>query len=246
MSESEYKLRLAQNLIGRGKVSRRDFIQLGLKAGLTVAAADTLFVSVARAEPQRGGFAKLGMAHGATTDSIDPAGYPDTFTQTAFSGAMSNSLTEVDAKGSIQPDLAESFETSDEATTWVFKLRKGATFHNGKTVTADDVGARPDRTGRDPEAPYAAATRIRSQLHFHHARHRDGAGDRRRNCRHASRQSRRAGAQDRNPDAAACSVYRTASLLRAGDGSRLADEAAGSPGAQAGRRGELKSQHSYE
>ncbi|RWO56708.1 ABC transporter substrate-binding protein [Mesorhizobium sp.] len=141
MSESEYKLRLAQNLIGRGKVSRRDFIQLGLAAGLTVAAGDKLFVTVARAEPQRGGFAKLGMAHGATTDSIDPAGYLDTFTQTAFSGAMSNSLTEVDAKGSIQPDLAESFETSDDATTWVFKLRKGATFHNGKTVTADDVVA---------------------------------------------------------------------------------------------------------
>ncbi|WP_287180474.1 ABC transporter substrate-binding protein [Mesorhizobium sp.] len=98
-------------------------------------------MTVARAEPQRGGFAKLGMAHGATTDSIDPAGYLDTFTQTAFSGAMSNSLTEVDAKGSIQPDLAESFETSDDATTWVFKLRKGATFHNGKTVTADDVVA---------------------------------------------------------------------------------------------------------
>ncbi|TIU09663.1 MAG: twin-arginine translocation signal domain-containing protein, partial [Mesorhizobium sp.] len=49
VSESEYKLRLAQDLIGRGKVSRRDFIHLGLAAGLTVAAANTLFVSVARA-----------------------------------------------------------------------------------------------------------------------------------------------------------------------------------------------------
>lgn len=139
MSESEYKLGIAQSLIGGGKVSRRDFIHLGLAAGLTVAAADRLFVSTARAEPMQGGFAKLGMAHGATTDSIDPAGYPDTFTQTAFSGSLSNSLTEVDAKGNVQPDLAESFETSDGAKTWAFKLRKGATFHNGKTVTADDV-----------------------------------------------------------------------------------------------------------
>ncbi|MER8842679.1 ABC transporter substrate-binding protein [Mesorhizobium sp. M0913] len=123
----------------RGKISRRDFINLGLAAGLTVTAADKLFVSTARAEPLQGGFAKLGMAHGATTDSIDPAGYPDTFTQTAFSGSMSNSLTEVDAKGNVQPDLAESFESSDGAKTWVFKLRKGASFHNGKNVTADDV-----------------------------------------------------------------------------------------------------------
>jgi peptide/nickel transport system substrate-binding protein len=141
MSESEYKLRLAQNMIGRGKVSRRDFIHLGLAAGLTIAAADKLFVSVARAAPQQGGFAKLGMAHGATTDSIDPAGYPDTFTQCAFYGALSNALMEVDAKGGIQPDLAESVESSDGAKTWVFKLRKGATFHNGKSVTADDVVA---------------------------------------------------------------------------------------------------------
>jgi peptide/nickel transport system substrate-binding protein len=40
MSESEYKLKLALGAIGRGKVSRREFIQLALAAGLTVAAAD--------------------------------------------------------------------------------------------------------------------------------------------------------------------------------------------------------------
>ena len=39
------------------------------------------------------------------------------------------------------PDLAESFEPADDAKTWVFKIRKGVTFHNGKTVTADDVVA---------------------------------------------------------------------------------------------------------
>ena len=46
---------------------------------------------------------------------------------------MSNSLTEIDAKGNVVPDLAESFEPSDGAKKWVFKLRKGVTFHNGKT-----------------------------------------------------------------------------------------------------------------
>ena len=52
---------------------------------------------------------------------------------------MSNSLTEVDAKGEIQPDLAESFEAADGAKRWIFKIRKGATFHDGKTVTPEDV-----------------------------------------------------------------------------------------------------------
>ncbi len=56
-------------------------------------------------------------------------------------GSIGNSLTEVDVKGQIQPDLAESFESTDNATKWVFKLRKGLTFHNGKSVTAADVVA---------------------------------------------------------------------------------------------------------
>jgi peptide/nickel transport system substrate-binding protein len=107
-----------------GKVSRRDFVQLDLAAGMTSASATSLFTRTARAQPKSGGSAKFGLAHGATTDTLDPASWPDTFTQTAFWGAMSNSLTEVDVKGDIQPDLAESFEPADGAKTWVFKLRK--------------------------------------------------------------------------------------------------------------------------
>jgi peptide/nickel transport system substrate-binding protein len=141
MDETHHKLDIAKGLAGKGKISRREFVQVGLAAGLTAGAADTLFVSSARAQPNRGGFAKLGLAHGATTDSLDPAGYPDTFTQCAFWGAMSNSLTQVDAKGEVQPDLAESFEYSDGAKTWAFRLRRGVTFHNGKSVTAEDVVA---------------------------------------------------------------------------------------------------------
>ena len=139
MTEAENKLRLAQSMVSKGKLSRREFIQLAIASGFTVAAASTLFSKAARAEPKSGGSARFGLAHGATTDTLDPASWPDTFTQTAFWGALSNSLTEVDAKGEVQPDLAESFEPSDGAKTWVFKLRKGATFHDGKTVTSDDV-----------------------------------------------------------------------------------------------------------
>jgi peptide/nickel transport system substrate-binding protein len=141
MNEFDFRFQRIQKLATLGKISRRDFIQFGVAAGLTLVAADQLFVSMARAQPKQGGSAKFGLAHGATTDNLDPGGYPDTFTQTAFWGAMSNSLTEVDAKGNIQPDLAESFEPSNGTATWIIKLRKGATFHNGKTVSSDDVVA---------------------------------------------------------------------------------------------------------
>jgi len=139
MSESMEKLKLAEKLVSRGKVSRRQFVQLAIAAGFTAAAAEGLFVKAARAEPKKGGTAKFGLAHGATTDTLDPTGYPDTGSQVPFWGAMSNSLTEVDADGNITPDLVESMEPGDDAATWIFKLRKGVTFHDGKSLTADDV-----------------------------------------------------------------------------------------------------------
>jgi peptide/nickel transport system substrate-binding protein len=81
----------------------------------------------------------MALGEGATTDSLDPATYPDSFTGTVGWGSIGNGLTEVDASGQIVPDLAESMEPSDRASTWVFKLRKDLTFHNGKTVTSADV-----------------------------------------------------------------------------------------------------------
>jgi peptide/nickel transport system substrate-binding protein len=92
-------------------------------------------------EPKRGGTFKIGVGHGATTDSMDPGLYPDQFTGTALGGTLGNSLTEIDADGNVIGDLAESFEPSDGAKKWVFKVRKGAVFHDGRTVTADDVVA---------------------------------------------------------------------------------------------------------
>ncbi|HEY3145449.1 MAG TPA: peptide ABC transporter substrate-binding protein, partial [Dongiaceae bacterium] len=129
MSESMDKLKLAEKLVSRGKVSRRQFVQLALAAGFTATAAQTMFVKAARAEPKKGGSFRMGVGHGATTDSLDPATYPDQFTGTMGWGAIGNSLAEMNAKGEITPDLAESFEPSDEAKKWVFKLRKGVTFH---------------------------------------------------------------------------------------------------------------------
>lgn len=49
-----------------------------------------------------------------------------------------NSLTRTDQNGNLQPDLAERWETIDDRT-YIFHLRKGVTFHNGKPLTAADV-----------------------------------------------------------------------------------------------------------
>ena len=42
MSEFEHKLKMATSLAGKGKVSRRDFIQLAMLAGFTAAAGNAM------------------------------------------------------------------------------------------------------------------------------------------------------------------------------------------------------------
>ncbi|MEZ5775271.1 MAG: ABC transporter substrate-binding protein [Hyphomicrobiaceae bacterium] len=58
-----------------------------------------------------------------------------------FGTLISDQLLNIDQKNALVPRLAESFTTESGATKWVFKLRKGVTFLNGKTMTADDVVA---------------------------------------------------------------------------------------------------------
>jgi peptide/nickel transport system substrate-binding protein len=124
------------------RVSRRDFMRRAAALGVSTALATGVLSRAGYAqEPKKGGTFKIGLGHGATTDSLDPATYPDQMTGTVGWGASGNSLTEMDPTGNIVGDLAESFEPSEGAKKWAFKLRKGVTFHNGKTVTAEDVVA---------------------------------------------------------------------------------------------------------
>jgi len=136
-----YTLDQMKKLAGKGKVSRRDFVQFAMAAGITAAAADLMYVKAARAEPKRGGFMRMGSPHGSTTDTLDPQSYLDTYTQSVFASVLSNSLTEVNAQGGVEGDLAESYEPSDDVKTWAFTLRKGVTFHDGKPLTPEDVVA---------------------------------------------------------------------------------------------------------
>jgi len=139
MSNGDRKDWMAREVV-RGKMNRREFIQLSIAAGLTAASADSAFAAATATGAKKGGSFKMAVGHGGTKDTLDPATWQDQFTADVGQ-IIGNDLVAIDQKNTAQPDLAESFEPSDGAKKWIFKLKKGVTFHNGKTLTADDVVA---------------------------------------------------------------------------------------------------------
>jgi len=135
-SVSQLMTRLVQ-----GKMSRRNFLEGATALGLSITAATSLLSEARAATPKKGGLLRAGLDGGATTDTLDPATFPDTFIIALNFGGLRNCLTEVDNQGKLVGELAESWSASDDAKQWIFKLRKGVEFHNGKTMDADDVVA---------------------------------------------------------------------------------------------------------
>jgi peptide/nickel transport system substrate-binding protein len=48
-------------------------------------------------------------------------------------------LVRIDREGNIVPQLAESWEASEDGLTWTFVLREGVLFHDGSPLSAEDV-----------------------------------------------------------------------------------------------------------
>ena len=124
---------MSELLLGGSSIDRRRMMQ-GTAAGALMLGAGTM---PARATPKRGGKLRIGMAHGQTSDSLDPGTH-----ENGFTGAMvfnyNNYLTEVAADGNLVPELAEGWEASADAASWTFKLRE-AYFHDGRRIMAKDV-----------------------------------------------------------------------------------------------------------
>lgn len=139
MSDFQQKLKLAEKLAARSQVSRRDFIQLAMLAGLTLPAATALFTQSAHAEePKKGGNFIIGMEGGSASDSLDPRTYADSV-MIAASLAICNNLVEFDEKGTAVGEIFESWEAKPGASEWVFNIRQGVKFSNGKALDAEDI-----------------------------------------------------------------------------------------------------------
>lgn len=115
-------------------LDRRQFVYGASALGT----AGLLLPGTLRAQPAKGGVLRVGLAEGGTTDSLDPQTYTDIY-MISVGFATHNTLTEISPSGELVGDVAEGWDVSDDATQWVFKLRKGVEFSDGKTLTPADV-----------------------------------------------------------------------------------------------------------
>ena len=117
-------------------LSRRDLLRLAGESGIALAGLGLL--AAAQPEPaaaQAGGTMRINMA--TDIQQLDP------HLVTAWNDycpweSMFSSLTALDRDFQPVPDLAQSW-TQPDPKTYVFQLRKGVLFHNGREMKADDV-----------------------------------------------------------------------------------------------------------
>ncbi|MCG8473300.1 MAG: ABC transporter substrate-binding protein [Desulfobacterales bacterium] len=125
----------------KGRITRREFIQRAAALGITLTAFSgltppSLFASEG---PKKGGRFRMGVSGASTTETLAITGLSGIMMENVVYGQLGNSLLEIDANGNIGYELATSYEASPDAKNWTFKLQKGVTFHNGKSLTAEDV-----------------------------------------------------------------------------------------------------------
>jgi peptide/nickel transport system substrate-binding protein len=116
--------------------TRRGFLQT---AGLSVGAATLVAHRRAEAQqPKRGGVLRAVFSDGNSGDSLLATKMPNTWTPPMFL-TMYEPITRLDNGFQPRPGLAESWESTNDAKTWTFRLRKGVKFHDGSPLTAKDV-----------------------------------------------------------------------------------------------------------
>jgi len=133
------KLSSLKQMYKQRNISRRQFIAEVSALGLAAAVSPSFLPgSAMAATPQKGGKFRQAMTGGATSDSLDPATLLAS-QPLNVSTQLSNCLVEIDHNFKPVPELAESWDSSKDAKIWTFKLRQGVEFHNGKSMTAEDV-----------------------------------------------------------------------------------------------------------
>ncbi|MFF1347097.1 ABC transporter substrate-binding protein [Streptomyces sp. NPDC058322] len=93
----------------------------------------------ATGKPRTGGTLRVGALGRASAITRDPHGTQANESDYLIIALVFDTLAVPGAKTNTAPRLAASWESSADLKTWKFKIVKGAVFHDGTPVTAEDV-----------------------------------------------------------------------------------------------------------
>ena len=129
-----------QQMYRDGHLNRRDFLAAMGALGVTATTAGGLLTSASAlaASPTRGGSVIFASNLHGPDDTLDPILGTSTIDYVR-ANTMYNGLVQVWNDMSLHPELAEEWSVNSNATEYVFKIRKGVTFHSGGELTARDV-----------------------------------------------------------------------------------------------------------
>lgn len=123
-------------------------LMLGVAAATLMTA---LPISLHAEEATRGGvlrYATLGL------DTSDPHRHTGSI---SVQQLYAEALTSIGPDGRVEPFLAEGYKVSDDGMTYTFTIRDGVKFHNGDTLTADDVVANVERVRTNVKGGWLAS-----------------------------------------------------------------------------------------
>ena len=146
-----FDLSKVDELINSHRFTRRNLLQGALAAGAVAAIGPVLSACgsssggtsssgspAAAASPKKGGALKSAIGGGSAKDTLDGQ-IPTSETQIGTQWQVYDALMDWDPNHKLVMTLADSYEPNTDGSVWTVKLKSGLTFHNGKSVTADDV-----------------------------------------------------------------------------------------------------------
>jgi peptide/nickel transport system substrate-binding protein len=151
--------------------TRRDFLRNGLVLGGSAALGGSLLAGCSREpaagaavaaagaaaneQPRRGGRLRLGIVDGSQSGNLDVHKPVGSGIIRGF--ALYSKLWEWNERMTPELALAEEVSINANASEWTIRLRKGLEFHNGKSITAEDLVFSARRLS-DPQlaSPYAS------------------------------------------------------------------------------------------
>ncbi|MGE0766048.1 MAG: ABC transporter substrate-binding protein [Hyphomicrobiaceae bacterium] len=105
-------------------------------AGAAAGASALAFPPAAKAKPKRGG--TLRFATRVDGRGLDPQRNLVYYVSDPLA-ATTQGLVDLNDKMEMVPGVAESWEISKDLRTYTYRLRKGAEYHNGRTIDAESV-----------------------------------------------------------------------------------------------------------